>query len=160
MAAKLPEFQIIRDTREQKGWVFDEEEKKSGKCRITGTTEIKLDTGDYSIKGLEHLITIERKNGFSELFGNLGNKTSRIRFEKEIDRMSSIPHCYILVETNLSKDTLGLGIPQGSSMPASRIYEQLLSYTLSHNINVMFVGECGKSTARKIFELTARKYLY
>lgn len=161
MAKKLPELTIIKDTREQDGWDFQAEEKRSGKCQIVSCVDKKLDTGDYSIEGLENLFTIERKNGFSELFGNLGSKVSRERFEREMERMSEIPHSYILVETVLSKDTLTLGIPQSSSrMPSSSILEYLIRYNMKYNVQFMFVGDCGKKVARRIVEEVARTYLW
>ena len=45
-------FNIIVDTREQKPWDFNDN---------FNTTKAKLDTGDYSIEGLEHILCIERK---------------------------------------------------------------------------------------------------
>src|SRR5690606_29560670 len=99
---------VARDTREQNGWTWIEEEKKPGKCRLLGTNEYGLKTGDYSIMGLEDKLCIERKNGFSELFGNYSPKDHRERFEREMERMMEVPHRYILIETNLNYDTLGL----------------------------------------------------
>jgi hypothetical protein len=70
---KLPSIVIIRDTREKenKGWDFHGEDKKPGKVQILGTEEIVLNAGDYSIKGHEDLVRIERKQGFAEMFTNL-----------------------------------------------------------------------------------------
>lgn len=160
MGSKLPEFTVIKDTREQQGWEFSLEEKKPGNCQLTNFEIGKLDTGDYSIKGLEHLVTIERKNGFSELFGNLGSSVSRQRFEREMERMAAIPYSYILVETNLNYDTLGLGVPQSKfGMPASAILKYLMDYSVEYNVKTMFVGDCGKKVARSIFESICRKHL-
>lgn len=47
----LNDFTIIIDTREQQPWEFEH----------YSTASRKLDTGDYSIEGLENLFTIERK---------------------------------------------------------------------------------------------------
>ena len=49
----------------------------------------KLDTGDYSIEGLEDKICIERKGCVEELAINLGSKKKT--FLKEIERMESFP---------------------------------------------------------------------
>ena len=66
--AKNKNFKVIKDTREQEGYYFSE----YGTC--LGMVERKLDTGDYSIEGLEDLICIERKGCAEELAQNLGQK--------------------------------------------------------------------------------------
>ena len=47
-----------------------------------------LDTGDYSLKGLEHLVAVERK-GLSDLLACIG--TGRHRFERELQRLLAYP---------------------------------------------------------------------
>ena len=50
-----PGYTVVRDTREQQGYFF----KKFNTCQ--GTVQRKLDTGDYSILGMEDKVCIERK---------------------------------------------------------------------------------------------------
>ena len=45
---QAPDFTVIKDTREQEGYHFS----KYNKC--AGMVERKLDTGDYSLEGMEH----------------------------------------------------------------------------------------------------------
>ena len=78
------DFTIIVDTREQHPWIFKE----------FTTAKRKLDTGDYSIEGLEDKLCIERKNGIAEIANNMMEN----RFSDVIDRMSKYPHSYILIE--------------------------------------------------------------
>ena len=80
---QAPDFTVIKDTREQEGYYFG----KFNTC--AGMVERKLDTGDYSIEGMEDKICIERK-GCVELAQNLGSK--KTTFMKEIERMESFPH--------------------------------------------------------------------
>lgn len=54
---KDPNFTIIVDTREQQPWTFDN----------YTTASKKLDTGDYSIDGLQHVLAIERKRALVNL---------------------------------------------------------------------------------------------
>jgi DNA excision repair protein ERCC-4 len=54
-----------------------------------------LDCGDYSVAGLEHLISIERKS-FQDLLGSL--TSGRDRFEAELKTARSLHKFYILVE--------------------------------------------------------------
>jgi DNA excision repair protein ERCC-4 len=58
-----------------------------------------LPTGDYSLKGLEHVIAIERKS-LSDLLGCCGGE--RERFEKEIQRMLAYPCRVLVVEAHLN----------------------------------------------------------
>ena len=76
---KAPDFMVIKDTREQEGYYFS----KYNTC--AGMIERKLDTGDYSIEGMEEFICIERKGCVEELAVNLGQK--KYAFMNEISRM-------------------------------------------------------------------------
>ena len=90
---QAPDFTVIKDTREQDGYFFS----KFNTC--AGMVEHKLDTGDYSIQGLEDKICIERKGCVEELAQNLGSKKQT--FLKEIERMEPFPHKYIILEFGL-----------------------------------------------------------
>ena len=83
------EFTIIVDTREQKPWSFSHHV----------TANHKLDTGDYSIEGLEHILSIERKRNVAEFANNITER----RFKDVIDRLSKIPHSFILFEFDFDK---------------------------------------------------------
>ena len=65
---KPPSYLVVKDTREQEGYFFNE----FNTCK--GMVERKLDTGDYTIDGLEDKICIERKGCIEELAVNLGQK--------------------------------------------------------------------------------------
>jgi len=79
---------IIIDTREHDPYVFDGIE----------TIRQKLDTGDYSVLGHEHRITIERKNLNDWVSTIIHNKT---RFQKELRRMATYERAYIVIEGSL-----------------------------------------------------------
>jgi hypothetical protein len=160
MANRLPDITIVRDTREQKGWDFPEEEKQAGKIRVAGTVTATLDAGDYTIKGYEDLVRIERKYGFCELFGNMVPKEAELRFEREMEKLRNIPHKYIIIETSLSDDILGLSVPQMRfGMPANRLLKWLMEISIEYGVMPIFAGECGKRVARSIFDEVVRKYL-
>ena len=65
-----PPFTVIKDTREQDGYFFG----PFNTC--AGMIEHKLDTGDYTIEGLEDKICVERKGCVEELAVNLGQKNT------------------------------------------------------------------------------------
>ncbi len=54
-----------------------------------------LTTGDYSVRGLQHVIAIERK-GLSDLLGCCG--VDRERFEREVQRLMAYPCRALVVE--------------------------------------------------------------
>lgn len=83
-------FTAIVDTREQTPSDLGEIPWESG----------SLCTGDYSIKGLEKYIRIERKS-LQDLVMCVGRE--RDRFEREITRLKGFQHKSILVEADYSE---------------------------------------------------------
>ena len=69
--ADYSDFNIIIDTREQQAWEFPRH----------ATANKKLDTGDYSLAGMEEVLCIERKKSVSEIASNITEK----RFEDVLD---------------------------------------------------------------------------
>lgn len=151
---------IIRDSREKidQGWVWSVE--GNTKSIFTDTKIEKLDAGDYCLEGHYELCVIERKQSIAELYTNLFVKENRIRFENELERLKDIKHKYILVESNIGQDILGMSLPQykGYGPPASKIIEMLIEYQLNFDIIPLFVGDAGKKIASKIFGNIVKKY--
>jgi hypothetical protein len=148
---KYQDFTIIIDTREQKPWTF------SGHI----VANKKLDTGDYSIEGLENIVCIERKQSSSEFANNIVES----RFKDVIERMSNIKYAFLLLEFDL-QDLLQY--PIGSTVPRrmwdkikispSFLIKNILELQLNHNIIVYF---CGDSTnASKMAEHILKKIHY
>lgn len=154
----LPEITIIRDTREQKGWIFEPEEKKPGKIRVLGTEVGTLDAADYSVKGYESLIRIERKNGFAELFCNMSPKAHKERFEREMEKLRDIPYKYLIIETVLSDDALCLSVPQMyKGPPSSSVLKWIYELEMEYGIVPIFANDAGKRTARYLIELAIKR---
>ena len=97
-------FTVIRDTREQNGWFF----KESDYC--SGMVDRKLDTGDYSIEGLEDILCIERKASTAEIANNFVDK----RFDRELERMTDFEFRFLLLEFSLEDVR---AFPVGSDIP-------------------------------------------
>ena len=107
--------------------------------------ERKLDTGDYSIEGLEEKICVDRKASPEELATNLGQKKNA--FMNEIERMKTFRHKFILLEFSL-QDLVEF--PEGSRIPESQkakvkisgkyMLKMLMEFQLKHNIHVVFCG--------------------
>ena len=79
-------FVILCDTRERHALNF------AGYETQTAT----LKTGDYSLVGYEDVLAVERKGSALELYGNLVGK-DRMRFERELDRLSQFKYGIVLL---------------------------------------------------------------
>lgn len=144
-------FTIVIDTREQQPWTFDNYAK----------AHKKLDTGDYSIEGLEHLLTIERKKSSSEFATNIVES----RFKDVVMRLSQFKYSFLLLEFDLQDLLI---YPIGSTVPKrmwdkvkitpSFLIKNIIELQLNHNIKVMFCGSA--SNAEKIAEFIFKKIHY
>lgn len=144
------EFTIVVDTREQKPWNFEH----------YATANHKLDTGDYSIEGLENVLAIERKRNVAEFANNITEK----RFKDVIERLAKFPHKFILFEFDLNKV---MSYPIGSDIPKklwdkikitpSFILRNITELQIDHNIDIIF---CGDSSNAEIIALSIMKKIY
>lgn len=140
MAYKVaPPFTVVKDTREQDGYFFSE----FNTC--AGMVEEKLDTGDYSIKGMEDKICIERKGCVEELAVNLGQK--KHAFLAEIERMNSFPHKFIVLEFSLEDlikfpDETRIPVKNKASLKITGKYmlKCLFEFQLYNNVQILFCG--------------------
>ena len=149
--SKHDDFTIIIDTREQQPWSFEH----------YTTASRKLDTGDYSIEGLEDIVCIERKKSVSEVANNL----TESRFIDVIDRMSKFKYAFLLLEFDLAQV---LSYPIGSNLPRrlwdkikispAFIVKHILELQLKHNIKVLFC--CSSSDAEQMAEYILKKVHY
>jgi len=148
---KNDNFTIIVDTREQQPWIFNN----------YTTAKRKLDTGDYSIEGLEHLLGIERKKSVSEFANNIVEN----RFQDVIDRLSKLKYSFILFEFDLQDVLI---YPVGSTVPKkwwnnikitpAFIMKNIVELQLLYNIKICF---CGSSdNAEKMAESILKKVDY
>lgn len=134
-----PSFIVVKDTREQDGYYF----KQYNTC--AGMVEEKLDTGDYSIKGLEDKICIERKGCVEELAMNLGSK--KHTFLNEIERMGAFQHKFIVLEFSL-EDLIKF--PEETRIPIKNkaavkitgkyMLKCLMEFQIYNNVHVLFCG--------------------
>ncbi|KKM72230.1 hypothetical protein LCGC14_1422630 [marine sediment metagenome] len=158
MARKvLPSYTIIRDTREKPGYGFFWEKNMNPKRRppiCDGTITQTLKTGDYSLVGYEDILCIERKEDYAELWGNYAE---RDRFQDEMERMSTIKHKMVIIETQLTKDIFGLSPPQyKTSVPGRAMTRWLMSLTAKYGVPFIPAGACGKYMAQQFMEEIVR----
>jgi predicted RND superfamily exporter protein len=145
------EFTIIVDTREQQPWEFEYYSKANR----------KLDTGDYSIEGLENIFTIERKKSVAEIANNISEK----RFDNALARLKEYKYKFLLLEFSLDNV---LDYPIGSTVPkktweklkitSKYILKYLTKIAIEYNIQVIFCGnkdaaeEMAISIMKRVFE--------
>lgn len=144
------EFTIIIDTREQKPWEFSNH----------ATANHKLDTGDYSIQGLENILAIERKRNISEFANNI----TESRFIDVVERLSKTKYSFILFEFDM-KDVMSY--PIGSNIPKrlwnkirispAFIIKHIVDLQVEHNIKIIF---CGNSENAEKIALSLMRKIY
>ena len=145
---KSTDFTIIIDTREQQPWTFNNHT----------VANRKLDTGDYSIEGLENILCIERKKSASEFANNIVES----RFKDVLMRMNQLKYSFILLEFDL-EDLLVY--PIGSTVPKRMwdkikitpafLLKNILELQLNYNVIVYFCGD--SDNAEKMAEYILKK---
>ena len=133
---KKEAYTIVVDSREQKPlWKKDIEVKK-------------LDAGDYSIKGYEDKICIERKS-LGDLFGTLGG--GHARFNREIERAKSLDYFAIVIDGTITKCLLK-DFPGShfSKMKGFVVFAILCTLHLKHDIPFYFTN--GRSESKRLIK--------
>lgn len=128
-------FTVIQDTREKKPWQF----------QLTGSIEDvvvrKLDTGDYSIEGMEDKFMLERKASVNELFVNLGIHWDR--FTREMERAKSYKYKYLVIEATPTEIYYG---SQYSKMSGKFIMARLMRIMTDYGVVPIFCGKTPYAT--------------
>jgi len=120
-------FTIIVDSREQTPFRFDD-----WPVEVAG-----LVTGDYSIKGLEDLVSIERKS-VDDLCGCVTN--NRERFKKELHRLQSYRCRAIIVEAEMGWIYDG---NYHSKVKPQCVIGSICSWQIKYNVPFVFAGPFG-----------------
>ena len=134
-------MKIVIDTREQKPLEFSQPTE-------TGT----LPTGDYSVKGLEKFVAIERKS-VDDLVGCL-KKGSRARFEKELSRGRGLEYFALVIEADLA--ALAAGEYRSEMKPAA-VIQSLLAFSVRYRLPVFFCPN--RQYAARVVESLLSKYV-
>lgn len=127
-------FTVTQDVQEKKPW------------KLIWPVEVKhLKTADYSIKGYEDIIGIEKKSGLVELLNDL-TAGYRETFERFLKRLSAMPVKCIVVDEQLSEWRVHKALKtvkeksRGKSQLIPRtIYYWLGEMVMTYNIPVLFL---------------------
>ena len=129
---------VVIDSREQTPWEFSN----------LPTERATLDSGDYSIVGLTHLVVVERKS-LPDLLGCLGRE--RDRFKRELQRLRAFRFRCLVVEASYA-DLEGGG--WRSKIQPSHVLGSLAAWMAQYSLPVMLAGD-HESAARFV-----EKYLF
>ncbi|MFC1580016.1 ERCC4 domain-containing protein [Thermodesulfobacteriota bacterium] len=130
---------LIVDSREQLPYKLDTPSEVAG-----------LPCGDYSIKGLEGRISIERKS-LDDLIGCL--TSGRARFERELHKGRALDHFSLVVEGTM-KDILDHRYT--SKMLPQSALQSLVAFSVRYRLPVWFCGN--RRDAKLITESLLLKY--
>jgi hypothetical protein len=132
-------YTVIKDTREQDGWFFSPYDKCEG--MLSGT----LHTGDYTIRGFEDVVCVERKASVSEIAMNLGRKKKS--FQDEMERMKDFQFSFLICEFDMEDI---LKYPEGSRVPhearsqvrvtGKYLLKCLMEFQIWYDTKIIFCG--------------------
>jgi DNA excision repair protein ERCC-4 len=115
---------IIQDTREQAPYTF---------VCITPPPLVEVATlasGDYSVKGLEDRVAVERKS-LVDAFGTFGQ--GRDRFERELERLSRLRFGAVVLEADW--DTIVFRPPARSRLKPKTVIRSMAAWAIRHNVH-------------------------
>ncbi len=116
---------VIIDTREQAPLSF----------KNLLTTRAALETGDYSVAGLEHLIAVERKS-LPDLLACCGH--GRERFKRELQRLRAYRFRLLVVESDAAELEAG---EWRSQLKPQHLLGSLASWTADFGLPVWLAGD-------------------
>jgi ERCC4-type nuclease len=146
----IQNFTIIIDKQEKRlgirGYNF-----KTIKPDPPLTIRAHLKTGDYSIKGLENKITVERKT-LTDLFGSTGNE--RKRFEREFERMKNFEYSALVIESSLAG--IFTNPSSRSKMNPKVVFRTLISWSIKYGVCVW--PAWNREAAERVTYLILKRY--
>lgn len=136
------EIPIVVDTREQLPYDFP------------GATRGTLRTGDYSIRGYEDRVAVERKS-FDDLIGCVGR--GRKRFREQIRRLGELDHGAIVIEASMSRILAGHDL---SKINPAAVVNTLISWSIRFGVQVWCVEDRtqARATTYRILEHWLREH--
>ena len=141
---------LIVDTREKQPWRWEDDDA------FEGVLYTKLDGGDYSLRGLENILVVERKATVDELFINF--TTNRERIKAEFERLGQHKFKILVVEETcddvlnpykyyINKKKINKKSPK---MPVAVVASGLTNLMLEYNVHIVFGGTRAQAMVRGI----------
>jgi hypothetical protein len=136
----INKFTILKDKQEKPGFAFVQDDYCAG-YRMES-----LDTGDYTLEGLEDIFTIERKGSIQEFAQNLCGPDFK-RFEKELIRLKAMPHSYIVCEFNVDQiptfpwsTDLPIFVKKKIRVKGDYLMKRYLEVQMEYRVPIIFAG--------------------
>lgn len=139
---RIKALTVIIDDREKKPWNIDQLGFLSERAR--------LKVGDYSIKGYEDRVAIEKKSGLTELLIDLSSR-NRPRFRRFLAKMAAYEIKCMVIEDSMSGINRAL-----MSLPGTHLTHDTVLYWLSkmitdYGIPVLLIGKRKKTRERILY---------
>jgi ERCC4-type nuclease len=139
--------------------IIDSREQSALNLEPLTTVTSTLPTGDYSIRGLEHVVAIERKS-LQDLVACVGSE--RERFDREVQRLLAYPVRILVVESSWEQIESHEPInPQWRGrVTKEAVLGSLLGWQ-AKGISIHMAGSherAGKHVARMLYTVARRRY--
>lgn len=171
MTSQKYAYAVVRDTREKEdqGWLFPKTELCSG------TIIQKLDTGDYSISGLEPYVTLERKGSVNEFCTNLTQErfvgsydpNKPLDKQSEMVRLEGIRWPFILLEFTVEDLIKYPNIPSipprlrhSIKFKGHAALKKIIELEMKYKTRIIFCGNKAKDVASSIFKRVIEQLEY
>ena len=131
---EIAPYTVIVDTREQHPYSFQGftcDAAKRYKPLIVPLEVAGLRTGDYSLKGFESVVAVERKS-LSDLYGSLGQ--NRERFQREFERLAEMEYAALVIEAGWGA-IIGTPPPNSKLLPKT-VYRTLIAWQQRYGVHV------------------------
>ena len=139
--------------------IVDSREQNALNLEPLTTVTSTLPTGDYSVRGLEHVVAIERKS-LDDLVGCVGR--DRERFDREVQRLLAYPVRILVVES--SWEAIESHEPINPQWRGKVTREAVLGSLMgwqAKGLSVHMAGDherAGRHVARMLFTVARRRY--
>ena len=150
-------FTILVDSREQKPYTFKgltADARHRHRPMVVETEWFALKQGDYSIKGYEDKITVERKS-LADLYGTVGQ--GHDRFRREHERMAELDRAFVIIEGTW-EDILNKP-PYHTKLNPKAVFRTATKWATVYNVHWIAVGRYGDMTPRRVAEITTFRIL-
>ena len=125
-------FTVLIDGREKAPYQFTglhADARQQNRPLIVPTQWAHLETGDYTVLGLESEITVERKS-LSDLYSTLGQH--RARFEREHQRLAELRRAMVIIEAGWY-EALNWPPPQSQLNPKT-VFRTAVSWQVRYGV--------------------------
>lgn len=146
---------ILYDDREKKPWKFNEKKFFMKRAR--------LEVGDYTIRGLDHRFSIERKGSLKEVLVNSTGSNSS-GFKEQMYRLSKLDCGILVIEDDFSN--VGRAVRELQSTVKKVRWDKntamrwLSSVIGEFDVPVLFVGNKRKLSTKFVEHIILNAYKY